>query len=141
MASAAIAGPCSVVLMGYRRSKQGHNAITQHLVHGAFVAVHRLHHQMQSRVEEVPRRLRIEAGNQLRRALEVGKQHRDLLALAFQSGTAGEALFYEMRWSVSQGRTVLGWGWHSGQSRRGLASPDQHFAILVGSQSLGRNDL
>jgi hypothetical protein len=70
--------------------------------------MHRLHHQMQGRVEEAPGRFRVEAGNQLRRAFDVGKQHRDLLALAFQGGASGENLFREMHWGVGQGRTALG---------------------------------
>ena len=34
------------------RSKQGHNAIAHDLVHRAFIAVYRLHHACQHRVEE-----------------------------------------------------------------------------------------
>jgi hypothetical protein len=46
-----------------------------------------------------------------------------------------------MRRSICQRRTILSWGRRGGWSRRCLAGPDQHFAIFVDSQSLGRNDL
>jgi hypothetical protein len=39
-----IAGPHCVVFMGDRRPEEGHDAVAQHLVHGALVTVHRLHH-------------------------------------------------------------------------------------------------
>ena len=87
-----IAGPHGMVLMRHRRAKQGHNAIAHHLVHGAFIAVHGLHHVLQDRVEELAGLLRVAVGEQLHRAFEVSKQHRDLLALACQ-GTAEVRIF------------------------------------------------
>ena len=72
--------------MGNRRPKQGHNAIAQHLVHRALEAVYGVHHAMQGRVQEFLRRFGIEAFDQLGRVFDIGKQHRDLLAFAFQSG-------------------------------------------------------
>ena len=62
----------------------------EHLVHGAFVAVHGVHHDVQRRVQELAGLFGIEALDQLGRALEVGKEHRDLLALAFQGGAGRE---------------------------------------------------
>ena len=77
-----------MIFMRNRRPKQGHNAIAHDLVHGAFVAVHGRHHALQHRVEELARLLRVAVGQQLHGAFEIGKQHRDLLAFAFQR-TAG----------------------------------------------------
>ena len=77
-----------MVFMGQGGPKQRHDAVAHDLVDRAFIAVHRGHHVFQDRVEELPRRLGIAIGHQFHGALEVGKQHRDLLALAFQ-GTAG----------------------------------------------------
>ena len=74
-----------MVLMGDRRPKQRHDAVAHDLVHGALVAVHGVHHALQHRVEELARLLGIAVGQQLHRAFEVGKQHRDLLALAFRA--------------------------------------------------------
>ena len=67
-----------------------------HLVDRALVAVHGLHHALEDRVEELARLLGIAVGEQLHRALEVGEQHRDLLALAFERGLGGEDLLGEV---------------------------------------------
>ena len=85
-AQGGIAGPHGVVFMGNRRPKQGHDAIAHDLVDGAFVAVDGRHHALEHRIEQLPRLLRVALGQQLHGALEVGKQHRDLLAFAFQGG-------------------------------------------------------
>ena len=83
-----VAGPQGVVLMRNGGAKQGHNAIAQHLVHRALVAVHRVHHQMQGGVQELPGGFRVESLDEPCGVLEVGKQHGDLLALAFQVARA-----------------------------------------------------
>ena len=62
--------------------------------------MHGLHHQVQGRVEEAPGRFRVEAGNQLRRAFDIGKQHRNLFALAFQGSAGSEDFLREMRRSM-----------------------------------------
>ena len=134
-----IAGPCGVILMRHGRPKQGHNAIAQHLVHGAFVAVHGLHHQVQGRVEEVSGRFRVEAGNQLRRAFDIGKQHRDLLALAFQGSAGSEDFLREMRRSICQRRTALALGLDV-SAGSAATSPDQHCAVLIDSEALPLDD-
>jgi hypothetical protein len=67
-----VAGPQGVILMRQRGAKEGHNAITQHLVHRALVAMYGLHHVVQSRIEELPGRFWIEVRNQLSGAFEVG---------------------------------------------------------------------
>ena len=80
-----VASPHGVVLVGERRAEEGHDAVAHHLVDGAFVAVDGLHHSLEHRVEELARLLGIAVGEQLHGALEVGEEHGDLLALAFQS--------------------------------------------------------
>ena len=77
-----------MILMRQGRAKQRHDAVAHHLVDGAFVTVHGGHHPFQHGIEELAGVLRIALGQQFHGALEIGKQHRDLLALAFQ-GTAG----------------------------------------------------
>src|SRR5262249_31506188 len=62
----------------------------------ALVAVDRLHHVLEDGVEDLARLLRITIGEQLHRALEVGEQDRDLLALALEGGLRGENLLGEM---------------------------------------------
>ena len=73
-----------VVLVGHRRAEDGHDPVAEHLVHGALVAVDGLHHHRQHRIEHAPRVLRIAIGQELERALHVGEEHRDLLALALE---------------------------------------------------------
>ena len=46
--------------MGHGGPEQGHDAVAQHLVDGAFKAVHGVHHPVQSRVEELLRGFRVE---------------------------------------------------------------------------------
>ena len=71
-----------MVLMGHGRAEQGENSVTGRLRNVAAVAMHRLHHQMQHRVDDRARLLGIEIAHQLGRALDVGEQRRDRLALA-----------------------------------------------------------
>ena len=95
-AQGGVAGAHRVVLMRQRCPKQGHDAVAHHLVDGAFVLVHGRHHAVEHRIEQVPRLLGVALGQQLHGALEVGKEHRDLLALAFQGGAGGEDLLGEV---------------------------------------------
>ena len=91
-----IAGPYGMVFMRNRRPEQGHNAIAHDLVDRAFIAVHGRHHALQHRVEELARLLRVAVGQQFHRAFEIGKQHRDLLAFAFQGTAGGENFLREI---------------------------------------------
>ena len=91
-----------MVLMGHRRAKQRHNAIAHDLVHRAFVAVHGRHHALQHGIEELPGLLGIAVGEQFHGAFEVGKQHGDLLALAFQGASGGEDLLGEIGRGVGE---------------------------------------
>ena len=113
-----VAGAHGVVLMGQRRPKQRHDAIAHDLVHRALIAVHGRHHALQDRVEELPGLLGITVGQQLHRALEVGKQHGDLLALAFQGAPGSAGSSRPDVGGVGEWWTVLyrggGGGWESG---------------------------
>jgi hypothetical protein len=85
-----VARPHCVVLVSERRAEQRHDPVTHYLVDGALVAVHRVHHVLDNRVEELARLLGITVGEQLHRALEVGEQHRHLLALPLERGLGRE---------------------------------------------------
>jgi plasmid stabilization system protein ParE len=78
------------------------------LATGAFtgreVAMHRLHHPFEDRIENLPRFLGITIGQQLHRALEVGKEDGDLLALAFEGRFRVEDLLGEVLGCNSQER-------------------------------------
>jgi hypothetical protein len=71
--------------------------------------VHGVHHALEHRVEERASLLRVAIGQQLHRALEVGEQHRHLLALARQRVSGAEDPLGQM-----PGRVVLGSGEASG---------------------------
>ena len=83
-AERAEAGADGVVFVGDRRTEERHDPVAHDLVDGALVAVDGLHHQLEDRIENPAGLLRIAVGEQLHRALEVGEEHRDLLALAFE---------------------------------------------------------
>ncbi len=91
-----IAGADRVVLVGERRAEERHDPVAHDLVDGALVAVDGLHHALEHGVEELARLLGIAVGEQLHRALEVGEEHGDLLALALQGGLGGEDLLGEV---------------------------------------------
>ena len=105
-----VARPHGVILVGERRAEERHDPVAHHLVDGALVAVDRLHHPLEHGVEELARLLRVAVGQQLHRALEVGEEHGDLLALAFEGGLGGEDLLGEvLRGVARQGRLNLPW--------------------------------
>ena len=92
-----------VVLVGERRAEQRHDPVAHHLVDGALVAVDGLHHPLEHGVEELARLLGIAVGEQLHRALEVGEEHGDLLALALERALRGEDLLGEVLGGVGLG--------------------------------------
>ena len=96
-----IARAYRVVLVGEGRPEQRHNAVAHHLVHGALVAMDRLHHQLEDGIENLAGLLWVAVGQQLHRALEIGEEHRHLLALTLQVCLGGEDAFGEVLWSVA----------------------------------------
>jgi hypothetical protein len=64
-----IAGPHRVILVGDRRPEERHDPVAHHLVHRTLVAVDRLHHAVEHRVQELPGVLGVAVGEQLQRAL------------------------------------------------------------------------
>jgi hypothetical protein len=58
--------------------------------------VHGLHHSLDHRVEKLARLLGVAVREQLHRALEVGEENGDLLALALERGFRGEDLLGEV---------------------------------------------
>jgi hypothetical protein len=79
-----VTGTNRVVLEGHRRPEQGHDAVAHDLVHRAVVQMNRIHHELDHRLQDGTRLLGIPTRQQLHRALEVGEQHGDPLALAVQ---------------------------------------------------------
>jgi hypothetical protein len=71
-----------VVFMRDRRTKQSEDAVTRGLRDVAAVALHRLHHQLESRIDDCAGLLGVEVLYQVHRSLDVREQHSDRLALA-----------------------------------------------------------
>ena len=137
-----IAGAHGMIFMGEWRPKQGHDAIPHDLVHRPLIAVHRGHHALQHRIEELARLFRIAVRQQFHRALEVGKQHGDLLAFTFQRAAGGQDLLGEVWWRVGQRRAFLVWrGRGDGNRGRGeVAGPHQPPARFIGDLLMSKEE-
>src|SRR5215470_8727081 len=81
---------------------------------------------LQGRIQELAGLFWIEALDQLGGALEVGEEHRHLLAFAFQGAAGGEDLFSQIGGCIRERRALLGAGWCRGGRRRdaGSTAPD-----------------
>jgi hypothetical protein len=133
-----VTGPHGVIFVSHGRPEEGHDAIAEHLIHRPLKAVHGVHHVVQRRIEECLGSFRVEIADQLRGAFEVGKEHRHLLALAFQGAAGRENLLGEIGRCVGErGRSLHRFG---GGDRRDLTCPDQHGALLIPSTLLDLND-
>ena len=98
--------------MGNGGTEEGHNAIAQHLVDGAFIAVHGVHHNVDGGIEELLSGFRVEVFDQFGGVFDVGEQDGDLFAFPCQDRTGGENLLGEVlgvcasrvcSWSVTGG--------------------------------------
>ena len=78
------AGAHGVVLMRDRRAEQRHDAVAKDPVDGTLVTVDAVHHHAERRIQNAPGVLRVGVLDQRERALDVGEQHGDLLALALE---------------------------------------------------------
>ena len=95
-----VAGTDGVVLVGEGRAEEGHDAVAHHLIHCAFVAMHRFHHQLQDRIENLPRLFRVAVGHQFHRPPEVGEEDGHLLPFAFERRLRRQDAFGEVLWGV-----------------------------------------
>jgi hypothetical protein len=71
-----------VIFVGHGRAEERHDPVAHHLVHGALVAVDRLHYVLKDRIQELAGLFGVAVSEQLHRALQVGEEYGDLLALA-----------------------------------------------------------
>jgi hypothetical protein len=85
-AQGGVAGAYGMIFVGERRTEKRHDAVAHDLVDGALVVMHRLHHALEHRIEQLTRLLRVALDKKLHRALHVCEEHRHLLALAFDPG-------------------------------------------------------
>ena len=105
-----VAGAQGVVFMRNGGAKQGHNAVAQHLVHGTFIAVYRVHHNVNGGIEELLGGFRVEVFDEFGGVFDVGKQDGDLFTFAFQRRTGGEDFLGQVGRRLGERRPVLGGG-------------------------------
>src|SRR5258706_8827758 len=96
-----------MVLVREWRAEDRHDTVAHDLIDGAFVAVDGFHHALEHRIEQLAGVLGIAVREQLERALDVGEEHRDLLALALQRAAVAQDLFGEVSRRVALGRVEL----------------------------------
>src|SRR5262245_50152047 len=126
-----------MILVGYRRTEQRHDAVAHHLVHRALVVMHGLHHSLEHGVEQLARILGITVGQQLHGALEVGEEDGDLLALTFEGALGGENLVGQVLGSVGLRFTEA--GLRTGARNNGLTAfqaelcAGRQFALTLGT--------
>ena len=73
-----------MILVREGGAEQSHDAVAHDLIHGAFVAMYRVHHNMDGRIEELLGGFRIEVSDDLGRVFDVRKQDSDLFAFALK---------------------------------------------------------
>ena len=120
-----------MILEGHRGPEQGHQAVTEELVHRALVAVHRLGHQPERVVHELVHGLRIQTLGQARGLDDVAEQHGHLLALALERASRHQDLLGEVLRGVCAWRAEL-WRWGRGLCSRPESGVPQ-FAQVRGS--------
>jgi hypothetical protein len=74
--------------------------------------VHGVHHTLQGRVEELLGSFGIQTADEFGGVLEVGKEHRHMLAFALQDRAGGQDLVGEMGRRIGQRGHVRGVGRH-----------------------------
>jgi hypothetical protein len=134
-----IARPYGVVFMRQRGPEQRHDAVPHDLVDRALIAVDGGHEVFEYRVKELPGLLGIAVGQEFHRAFEVGKEHRDLLALAFEGGLGLENLLCQVHGHRDQRGTGLRLAQRS--RARCPAGPYQHFPVLIHGEALRFDEL
>jgi hypothetical protein len=135
-----VTGPHGVVFMRHGCTKERHDTVAQHLVDGAFEAVHRVHHVLQGRVQEPLGSFRVETADQFRGAFEVGKQHGHLLPFAFERAAGGEDFLRQIRRGIDEGGRREGGARGRRRERSHSASPDQDRATLIAGEALALNE-
>src|SRR5262245_25609215 len=106
-----VAPPLRVVLVRDRRAEERHDAVAGVLVHRALEAVHPISEELEETINDPVPLLRIDLLGELHRPLDVGEEHRHLLALTLEHAAGAEDLLGEVLRGVSGGRPL-------GESRR-----------------------
>ena len=102
-------GPLRMVFVSDRSAEERHDAVTEELVHRAFVSVHLGQHDLERARHQRVYVLGVEPGRECGEAGDVHEQDSDLLTLAFEGGLGGEDALGEMLGGVRRrAREVCG---------------------------------
>ena len=112
-----VAAADAVILVRERCSEQRLDPVACDIDDSPLVALDGFHHSLQDRIQQFMCFLGIAIGNQLHRAFQVGEQHRDLFALAFQRALRAQARFDE----VPSGGELRRSAWCAGRCQPGAA--------------------
>ena len=121
-----VAGPLRVILMGDGRAEERHAAVPGELIDVALEAFDGVAEDAEEALHDLRPRLRVELFRELHRALHVGEENGDLLALALDRGFRLADLLAEER--------RMGWRW----SRR--PSADRQRRATAAAESLADLD-
>src|SRR5262245_36661023 len=134
-----------MILMRQRCPEEGHDAVAHDLVHRALVVMDGFHHPLEDGIQQLPRLLGVPVGEQLHRALQVGEEHCDLLALAFEGASRQKDALGQMLWRVALrgGESALyrcgrGHACWMGASRAELGCRRERSAALLARARQGR---
>src|SRR5215471_5084469 len=86
----------SVILVGKRGAKEGHEAVTQELINGPFVTMDRAEGQLKELVQDGMHDLWPKLFSQARRVGQITKEYGDLLPLTFERRMRDENSFNEV---------------------------------------------
>jgi hypothetical protein len=103
-----VAGAHGVILVRDRRAEDRHEAVAHGVTDGPLVVVDGIHHELEDWIEDGLRLLGIAVSDELGRALQVRKEHRHMLALAFDGVARRQDLLDEMlgRVGCRRGQTL-----------------------------------
>ena len=113
----------SVILVGKRGAKEGHEAVTQELINGPFVTMDRAEGQLEELVQDGMHDLWPKLCSQARRVGQITKEYGDLFPLTFQGTAGGEDFLREIGRGVGEGRLCTGL-LRSGGGGVSVARPD-----------------
>jgi hypothetical protein len=98
-----VTGTLRVILVCDRRAEESHDAVAGVLIDRAFEPVNAVGEDREEAIHDFVPFLGIDLLRQVHRSLHISKEHRDLLPLAFESGTSGEDLLGEVFRRVGAG--------------------------------------
>ena len=126
------AGSLRVIFVGDGSPEQSHGAVAGELMHRALEAVYAFGDDLKEVLDDVEPLFRIEPRRKSHRALDVGEQHSDVLALAFQLAPGLANLVREMR-----GRRRVAPRQACGRARRSPSSRQQRYAAIAAEVFVG----